>query len=505
MSLTSVNGIGVVLLCSDIALQLYCCAVTEEVHSVSYTSTIKKVIVIILLIALAIGVLYILKPQKDKTKVYDIGYIFYDYENNTDYINRTAPFINVGGRIYYLAKEDFYGGALVNACQIISYIDYETGIPYSVCESDQCIHNNVYYTKNCPLAYFRSDLVIDDQGWIYGVYQPGKLVSDVLQEPDNTMSVGLPELGRYNLYIQQYQTLYAHQPDHTDLHRRDIESITNICTSDRYVYFFEMQREAGTGRRYTYLSRYDKETNITVQLAEETNPLSIFVFGDSIYTLEAEGLYRSDLDYSDESRTLMLDLNSGFFEETHYISNLQYDSFTEMIYFLKHDTSGTKLCRVKGYDTSDTGVIDRRPYEVKHPGSIYEYQLTYDRIYYTLAEKRYIGDIVSEVLGEGELVYSPHYASTDGKLYSITYTEVLSDDAIEPAVVWDDTSLYFKNQTVIGNYMYAELFTEVGSGMFYNDMKTDYRPTEQIRVDLVTGRVDKLVLSNWELLIVDDR
>jgi len=462
---------------------------------------ITTAVVALLLILLAARAVWLLMP--DPIKVYDVGYVFYDYENDTDFIHPDAPYINVGGRVYFLAKENWYGGALKNVCQILSYIDYETGIPYSICESKACMHNNIDYTHNCHMVYFTSDLVIDDQGWIYGVYHPGVLNTEVSFAgygtiQDRTQDPGVPELGRFNLYDQSYQTLYLYETDTTQYGYLVTDSISGIRTSYQYVYFFEHLAPGWNGgSRETWFRRYDITTNQTTTLAEMSEPAGFYAFGDNLYFLEEGGLYRYDLDFTPESRVCMLDFSSAFFDGAREISNLQYDSSSQTIYFLRSDG---RLCRVRGYGyNQEAAVVDRRPAEIPHAGNIYEYQLTDDYIYYSLQDKRCVG----QVTDEGNMRINA-YALTDGCLYSLTYTQCLADQEQTGTVVWDDTSLYFDNWTVIGNYLYGERFEEVPIEKMDTYYRTGYRATQQIRVDLTTGRIDNLILSNWELISPKD-
>ena len=91
------------------------------------------------------------------------------------------------------------------------------------------------------------------------------------------------------------------------------------------------------------------------------------------------------------------------------------------------------------------------------------------------------------------------YAPNDGCLYSLTYTQCLADQEQTGTLVWDDTSLYFDNWTVIGNYLYGEEFGEcelINHGSFY---ESAFDVIRQIRLDLTTGRIDTLKLTNWNL------
>jgi len=456
-------------------------------------------VIALLLILLAGRAIWLLMP--DPIKVYDVGYVFYDYENDTDFIHPDAPYINVGGRVYFLAKENWYGGALKNVCQILSYIDYETGIPYSICESKTCIHNTLDYTRNCRLANFTSDLVIDDQGWIYGVYHPGVLKTDTYFQgygaiQDRTQDPGVPELGRFNLYDQSYQTLYLYEADTTQYGYLVTDSIGGIRTSYQYVYFFEHLAPGWNGGSHeTWFRRYDITTNQTTTLAEMSEPAGFYAFGDNLYFLEEGGLYRYDLDYSPESRVCMLDLSSAFFAGGKNIANIQYDSYSQMIYFLRQDGRSSRLCRIRGYGyDQEAAVVDRIPDELPLAADVEAYQLTDDCIYFTRTGKR--------LMGQWTDMYNirhDKYAPNDGCLYSLTYTQCLADQEQTGTLVWDDTSLYFDNWTVIGNYLYGEEFGEcelINHGSFY---ESAFDVIRQIRLDLTTGRIDTLKLTNWNL------
>ena len=465
------------------------------------TRTTKRILTG-LLIALAAVMAFrlLLNLLPPATKIYDIGYVFYDYENDTDYIDPDAPYVNVGGRISLIGKEEMRDGAIENYCNALAYIDYTTGFAYTVCESKKCVHNNVHYTMNCPLAYFTSDLHVDAQGWIYGSYHPGVITTEH-QATDTSRQPGVPELGRFNLYNQSYQTLYLYETDTSQPGYLTTDSIEHIMTGDRYVYFFEHLAPGWNGGRpTTFFRRCDRLSTHVDTLAEIEYPDGgMYLFGDELYTVEPDGLIRYDADYTPESRTVVASFSTDFFASTdrdiRTISDLQYDSYAQMIYFLRGNSDGSQtLCRVRAYSyAGDRGVVDRQCAEIPLDGSVTHYQLSYDRVYYTLAGRRRIGQITDYF---GNRV--PCYDQTDGVLYAFSYTEC-GRDAIPRHTVWDSGDRLIRSWTVIGAYLYGDLYGEASVERHPGYSETQFLPLYQVRIDLNTSAMSTLTVSNWSM------
>ncbi len=147
--------------------------------------------------------------------IYDSGYIFYDYINDTEFIDVNAPFINVGGRIYYIFKEEYAGSGVENYCNNIGYIDYKTGIAFTVCDDKKCVHNALNFKHICKFVDFTSNMVIDNEGYIYGSYQD-KAFENRFYKRVRDPVYNKFELARYNLYNRSFHTLYIYKQDETN-------------------------------------------------------------------------------------------------------------------------------------------------------------------------------------------------------------------------------------------------------------------------------------------------
>lgn len=455
---------------------------------------VKKILIILTICLITATTSLLLYLSSTGAPIYESGYIFYDYENDTDYIDQTAPFINAGGRIYYIFKEPYIGNGIVNYCNSVAYIEYKTGVAYTVCDDKKCVHNAVNFRRTCELVDFQSNMTIDEEGYIYGSYEKGAF-EDRLYRRERTPEYNQPELARYNLYNRSFQKLYLYK---TDENSRNTYSngFVFVYPYKNCVYFYEYITDGDIFR--TYLRRYSLADNSAVTLAEAPVPYSFNIFDRYIYISDANGLYCYDLDYSESSQVRMLDFSDAFFDGS-YASNLQYDSFMKNIYFIKSVSSvigsaaGT-LYSIKSYDyDSEAGVVDRKIHPVAAEGDIYTYQLTYDRIYYIVGGQRFIGTYTTV---EGES--ADYYDYTDGRLYSIPYSQS-ADRTGRQKVVYDFGDTLVRNMTVIGNYIYGELYGESKREAHAGYYRTSYEPVEQIRIDTVTGLTNILKPRFWNL------
>lgn len=455
----------------------------------------KKILIILIccLIA-ALAVSSFLYLSSTGAPVYEPGYIFYDYENDTGYIDEISPFINVGGRIYYIFKEPFKGGSVINYCNSVAYIDYKTGVAYTVCDDKKCVHNAVNFKRTCELVDFKSNMSIDDEGYIYGSYENGAF-EDRLYGKERAPEYNKPELARYNLYNRSFQKLYSYKPDENSLNTYS-NGFVLVYPYKYYAYFYEYITDGEIFR--TYLRRYSLADNSVTTLAETPVPHSFNIFDRYIYILDAKGLWCYDPEFSEASRVRILDFSDTFFNGS-YIANLQYDSFMKNIYFIKSGSpatgnAGGTLCYIKSYDyDSEAGVVDRKIHTVAAEGDIYTYQLTYDRIYYTLSSKRFIGTYTTR---EGDT--ADYYDNTDGKLYSLSYSQS-TDGTERQNAVYDFGDVLARNITVIGNYIYGELYGETKVEAHTGYYSTSYQPVDQIRIDTVAGVTNILIPKFWKL------
>lgn len=427
--------------------------------------------------------------------IYDSGYIFYDYVNDTDFIDVNAPFINVGGRIYYIFKEEYAGSGLEDYCNNIAYIDYKTGIAYTVCDDKKCVHNALNFKRTCELVDFSSNMVIDNEGYIYGSYQDNAFENRFYKRVRDPVYNKF-ELARYNLYNRSFQTLYIYKQDETVMNSYS-NGFALVYPYKNWVYFYEYIVEDGIFE--TYLRRYNLADNSVETLAKTPIPVSFYVFDRYIYILNDSGLYCYDLDCSDASCVKILDFTDSFFNGKYYACNLQFDSFMKNIYFIKsvspyYNTSGGTLCYIKSYNYNiEAGVVDRKIHKAAPEDDIYTYQLTFDCVYYTLYDERYIGTYTTF---EGDI--AEYYDCTDSKVYSYTYTQQ-ADETTDLHVAYDFGDSFVRNFTVIGNYIYGELFGEVKVEAHYDFYKTAYKATNQIRIDMITGETNILKPMYWKL------
>lgn len=430
--------------------------------------------------------------------VYDPGYIFYDYENDTNYINENAPFINIGGRIYYIFKEAYMGGEVVNYCNNIAYIDYMTGVAYTVCPDKKCVHNALNFKNTCELVDFNANMVIDGEGYIYGSYEDGAF-EDRMYGRNRDPSYNPVVLARYNLYNRSFQKLYSYKPDET-APKTYSNGFVFVYQYRNWVYFYEYIVEDGIGFT-TYLRRYSLADNSVETLAEMQVPVSFDIFDGYIYIADMNGLYCYNLECDESSRVTMLDYSKPFFDGGYYAFGLQYDSYLKNIYFIISaspaiNLSGGKLCYIKSYNYDvDSGVVDRKIHTVISENDVYTYQLTYDCVYYTLYGERYIGTYTAV---DGDI--KEYYDCTDGKLYSFTYTEQ-AHGITGSNVAYDFGDTLIRDFTVIGNYIYGDLYGKVEREAHFGYYASSYSATHQVRIDMVSGTAQILEPKFWKLAI----
>lgn len=241
----------------------------------------------------------------NSVKTYDAGHVFFDYADDTDYINPITPFVNAGGRVYFICKESYTENIVYGFCSNIAYIEYDTGNTYIVCDNRRCKHNKVNYTERCVLLDFSSNLRLDDQGWIYGEY--------------HDVNRGKYSLGRYNLYNRSYEQLYEYDQEQNVDKPPYSMGFMNVFNYGDYTYFAEsiVYPHAEYDEKRVYQRRYDIRKHETVTLFEYAKaadvPTDFFVYADTVIAGAYLKLYCTDLDMTEESTVVLADTSSDTF------------------------------------------------------------------------------------------------------------------------------------------------------------------------------------------------
>lgn len=458
--------------------------------------TVRRVLLIAVGIVFLAYLLYLLFSSP--LDVYDPGHVFYNYDDDTDYINPNSPYVNVGGRIYFVYKEKYTkSGVIYDFCNNIAYIEYDTGISHIVCNDKKCIHNKLNATRICELYSFDSDLRMDDEGYIYGTYTDPKTDEYTL--------------ARYNLYNRSYEELYNFRHDGGETLRSESIGYYCIKKDEDFVYFLEQIHFEKDDQTIVYSRRYDIRHNRTETLREfapRDMPMSFDIIAGRIYCILSDGFYSYDGDYSEDSRVTVLLFQSGNFP-FYTLDNIQYDGDTKDIYFIAYknpeerftDRAGT-LCRVKATDYEDDGEgnVDRRVKQLALPSKIVDYELSSGWIYYTLYDQRYIGPIVRLVDGgEMGIVWGElgNYDNTDGNIYRIDYGEV-DGDAIKGKAAYSMGNGILWDWTVIGNYIYADGVEQVNESVAGIEAGF-FTSCGQVRIDIASGERIVIAPAGWTL------
>ncbi len=445
-----------------------------------------RILAIILLLVLVLGSC---SAGSGEIVIYvDPSYLRREVDDITDYLNPDAPFVLVNGNVihknrsyYWYGRPHYYTNILRSAGTI--------GAMRSVCKVEDCIHNtgDTENGRRCELFDLDTDLRIDDQGYVYGVY---------------TDSQEFISVRRYNIYNSMSNVIY--EPYEIQGEARRTESISHVYLYDNeYIYFFEHMTSGKVNlMRYSFTGRITE--NLTPNgLAE--SPRSLDIYDRHIYILSDSGLFAWDLNMTDASmRSIFSTASKESPVRDRVIRDIQFDRYMNNIYFIAchpGDAYGD-LYKVRAYGDSY-----RRVRKTALSG-IVDYQLTEDAIYYTRHEPllRYVGrESYYDVESEGGYPYHtpPEYIEhidySGGKFYKLPYTEINKERVSEHQLVFEtDANTWLGNWTVIGSYLYGQRFCLIPDHPVSNGATLtiyyDYilEPIQCLRVDLIDGSVSQL-------------
>lgn len=416
----------------------------------------------------------------------DPSYLQREIDDVADYLNPDAPFVLVGGNIIHKSRSYYYSGRPHYYTNILRTTGTGSTLR-TVCTVEDCIHNtgDVESGTFCDLYDLETDLRIDDEGYVYGVY---------------TDSQDFLSVRRYNIYTGDCHVIY--QPEEAFGEARSVESISHVYLyQNTYVCFFEHRTDGSVHlMRYSFLGR--KTDDLTPNGLPES-PQTLDIYDRHIYILAEGGLYAWDLNMSDASMRQIFSTESNESPvRGMIIDDIQFDRYMNNIYFLAKnagDQSGT-LYKVRAYGDSY-----RRVRKTALSG-IVDYQLAEDGIYYT----RYDPGLcyVSRETAFDESSVFPYHTPPEaieyidysgGKFYKLSYTEINGESVSEHHLIYEtEENTWLANWTVIGNDLYGQRFALMPdhpvSNTYTKTIYYDYivEPVQCLRVNLVNKTISQL-------------
>ncbi|MBQ4574605.1 MAG: hypothetical protein IJA85_05340 [Clostridia bacterium] len=419
----------------------------------------------------------------------DPSYLRHEVDDITEYLNPDAPFVLVNGSVIHKNRSYYWSGRPHYYTNILRTVGSSVGALRSVCGVEDCIHNTGDTERNrfCDLYYLETDLRIDDEGYVYGVYIDSQEFISVR---------------RYNIYTGSGNVIY--EPEEALGEERRTAAISNVYLYDNeYIYFFEHMTSGKVNlMRYTFIGRIIE--NLTPDGLPET-PQSLDIYDRHIYILSESGLYGWDLNMTDTSmRRIFSTASNESPVNGKVIRNIQFDRYMNNIYFIAcfPGEEYGDLYKVRAYGDSY-----RRVRKTALTG-IVDYQLTEDAVYYTRYDPilRYVGrESYYDVESEGGYPYNTppeyieYYDYSGGKFYKLPYTDINRERVVEHQLVFEtDENTWLGNWTVIDRYLYGQRFCLIPdhpvSNGYTQSIYYDYilEPVQCLRADLVDGSVSEL-------------